>query len=441
MKNILIVDDNQDVLFSLKLLLKNTDYQIMTAKSPASAIETIKKNQIDIVLQDMNFNLDTTSGKEGLNLLKDIKEISNQMPVILFSAWANIDVVVEGMKIGASNFFVKPWDNNHLLKLINDTIKLSPQNQKASDLPSSFKNIIGESILLKKELETASLVSDTDVNILIRGENGTGKDLLAEAVHNSSNRGSKPFVKVNIAGLSSTLFDSEVFGHVKGAFTDARESRMGRFEEADGGTLFLDEIGDLALESQVKLLRVIQDGQFEKLGSSKTIKTNVRVIAATNKNLEEAIKEGHFREDLYYRLNTIEINLPALRDRGNDKLILAEYFLNKYNQKYKKQFVLDKSNKALILNHKWNGNIRELQHIMERSVLISKEMLSIDLKEVLIDTNLPEPGSMSLDEIEKNMIIKALRETGNHISKTAKLLGINRTSLYRRLEKYNIEIK
>jgi DNA-binding NtrC family response regulator len=406
----------------------------------------LENEPIDLVLQDMNFEQDTTSGLEGLDLLKKIKEINAHLPVILFSAWAHIDVIVEGMKLGADNFFVKPWDNSKLLQLIADTLDLTREKQKKLsrkelDAKYNFSSIIGESDNFLSELETAGLVAKTDTNILLRGENGTGKDELAKAIHQNSKRADAPFVKVNSAGISTNLFDSELFGHVKGAFTDARQDRQGRFAEAHGGTLFLDEIGDLALDSQVKLLRVIQDGQFEPLGSNKTIKVDVRIIAATNVNLEVAIAEGRFREDLYYRLNTIELTLPALRDRGADKLALANHFISLANAKYKKNATLSKESVAYINRHEWAGNIRELAHALERAVLTEKNgVANISEKGQSPASQYENEADSTLDAMEKRMIEKALRDTDFNLTQAAKKLGINRTSLYRRLEKYEITV-
>ena len=447
MKKILVVDDNPDVLISLKLLLKTHKFQPICVEYPEQAIDVLNLEQIDLVIQDMNFKLDTTSGREGIDLLKQIKLSFNSIPVLLFSAWSNIDLVVEGMKHGANDFFIKPWDNNQLISRINNTLHIKSETKKVKTARSEldetydFSPIIGESNSLVEQLETVGMISDTTASVLIRGENGTGKDLVANAIHINSSRNKKQFVKVNIAGLSSTLFDSEMFGHVKGAFTDAREDRIGRFEQANNGTIFLDEIGDLSLESQVKLLRIIQDGMFERLGSSKTIQTDVRIISATNINLEEAIQKGSFREDLYYRLNTIELTLPPLRERGEDKFQLASYFIKLYSEKYGKTVSLDEESKSFIRNNKWNGNIRELQHAIERGVLMAKNgVLNFVQKSNSTNDQLPDVGSISLEEIEKQMILKTLKETDNHISNAADLLGINRTSLYRRLEKYSIEI-
>lgn len=447
MKKILIVDDNQDVLVSLKLLLKVHKFQPICVELPEQAMDVLALEQIDLVIQDMNFKLDTTSGREGIDLLQQIKSNYNSIPVLLFSAWSNIDLVVEGMKNGATDFFIKPWENAALILRIKNALQIKPLTKKVNtprselDKLYDFSNIIGESALLVEQLETVGMISNTTASALIRGENGTGKDLIANAIHINSSRNKKPFVKVNIAGLSKTLFDSEMFGHVKGAFTDAREDRIGRFEQANNGTIFLDEIGDLSLESQVKLLRVIQDGKFERLGSSKTVEVDVRIVSATNINLEEAIEKGLFREDLYYRLNTIELTLPPLRERGEDKFQLANYFVHFYSEKYGKPVSLNDQSNSFIRTHKWNGNIRELQHAIERSVLMAKNgELSFIEKSASSNDQLPDVGSISLEEIEKQMILKTLKETDNHISNAAELLGINRTSLYRRLEKYNIEV-
>ncbi|MCB0280241.1 MAG: sigma-54-dependent Fis family transcriptional regulator, partial [Calditrichaeota bacterium] len=398
-------------------------------------------------IQDMNFQTDTTSGKEGLELLANIREINLTLPVILFTAWGNIDLAVLGMRQGASNFFTKPWDNNRLIELISDTLNLdkhSSGKMSRTDLEEiyNFSSIIGNSKQLLEQLETAGKVANTRAPILIRGENGTGKDILAHAIHLNSDRKDQPFVKVNVGGISSSLFDSEMFGHVKGAFTDAKTDRQGRFEQADHGTIFLDEIGELSMDSQVKLLRVLQEGQFERLGSGQTIQIDVRIVAATNVDLEAAIKAGGFREDLFYRLNTIELHLPPLRERGKDKLELADHFLKHFAATYNKGS-LQFSRQALdyLEQSPWKGNIRELRHAIERGVLVSSgQEIDFQQKSDSIDSQLPEVGSMSLDDMEKQMIIKTLKHTDYNISRTSELLGINRTSLYRRLEKYDIDV-
>jgi DNA-binding NtrC family response regulator len=445
MKRILVIDDNTDVLLSMKLLLKQRNFTVLLEPKPEAALQILKEHDIHLVLQDMNFEYDTTSGVEGLDLLKQIKKAKPHLPVILFSAWAHINIIVEGMKFGADNFFVKPWDNEKLLELIEDTLIISQAKQATLSRPDldtrfNFSALIGEDTHLLQELETAGHVAKTHTNVLIRGENGTGKDLLAKAIHENSDRRDKPFIKVNTGGISTALFDSELFGHVKGAFTDAKQDRVGRFEAANGGTIFLDEIGDLALDSQVKLLRVIQEGRFERLGSSQTTNVDVRIIAATNINLEDSIAAGLFREDLYYRLNTIELTLPPLRERGDDCLLLARHFLQKFNLKYSKQLTLKKEGEHFLKNNAWLGNIRELEHTVERAVLMSKddELIFVDRSKPP-KSQLPRVGELTLDELEKEMILKTLQETGNNLTKTAKLLGINRTSLYRRLEKYHID--
>lgn len=446
MKKIVVIDDNKDVLISLKILFKNSSYQCEVFEEPDDAIAYLDKNDIDLVIQDMNFQQDTTSGIEGLELLAKIRLKFPTLPVILFTAWGNIDLAVQGIKNGANNFFSKPWDNKRLLKLVDDTLvisdnKIKINNRKELEENFEFVDIIGESPELLKQLETAAMVAKTDASILIQGENGTGKDLLAKAIHQNSLRKDKNFIKVNIGGISDTLFHSEMFGHVKGAFTDAKEDRKGRFEIADGGTLFLDEIGELSIESQVKLLRVLQDGQFEALGSNKTVQVDVRIISATNVDLKESILNSVFREDLFYRLNTIEIHMPSLNDRRSDIPLLAKHFLKEFEKKYSKTFkAFSNRSKELFTSANWDGNIRELRHVIERSVLTSKsELLDLQIHENTKSENqIPEVGTMTLDELEKEMILKALNSTNFNMTKTSKLLGINRTSLYRRLEKHNI---
>jgi two-component system response regulator HydG len=344
------------------------------------------------------------------------------------------------MKLGADNFFIKPWDNDKLLQLINDTLTLKPILKTSffnTETHEDFPSIIGKSAKLLKQLNIAKMVAASSANILITGENGTGKDVLAKEIHRLSIRNASPFVKVNIGGLTTSLFESELFGHEKGAYTDAKDARKGRFEEADQGTIFLDEIGDLPFEMQVKLLRVIQDGQFERLGSNKTLSVDLRIISATNANLAELIDTNQFREDLFYRLNTIEIHLPALRERGSDVLLLAQFFIDKFNKKYQKSFTLSNSNNDTLLNYSWPGNIRELEHCLERAVLTSQKELEFNLKK----GSPKQFETDTLEAIEKKTILHSLAENNNNISHTAKQLGITRNALYRRIQKFEIDLE
>lgn len=450
---ILIVDDDIAVQTSISLLLKHAGLVPKCASNPAEGIEILKTNIPDAILLDLNFGNDT-SGKEGLAFLTSLKINFPFVPVILITAWASISLAVEGMKKGAFDFVSKPWDNAVLLQTIQTAIELnkesaSPHAAKRSELDNKydFTGIIGESPQLTAVLETIGRVSKTDAPILILGDSGTGKELIAEAIHNNSNRKNAPFVKVNLGGISSSLFESEMFGHKKGAFTDAYSDRIGRFELADKGTIFLDEIGDLDFNSQVKLLRVLQDKTYQVLGDSKTRKTDVRVICATNRNLQDLVKKGTFREDLFYRINLITINLPSLHERKSDIPLLVLYFLKNLDNIYHAGDV-HVNNKTLrwLEDLNFYGNIREVKNLVERTWLISgKSELDIkDFEKALDQTsmktsdNVFPAGAVTLEEIEKETILKTIEKCRNNLTKVAKSLGLSRGALYRRLEKYNI---
>ncbi|WP_439557612.1 sigma-54-dependent transcriptional regulator, partial [Dyadobacter sp.] len=414
--------------------------------------EVLKAVTPDLILLDLNFSIET-SGKEGMQLLQRIKKGYPAVPVILITGWGTIDLAVRGMREGAIDFITKPWQNEHLLQSVRTILNLAQQEQKSEtrrklEQKYHLENIVGQDPKLLEILSTVGRVAATDAPVLITGESGTGKELIAEAIHSNSKRKSRPFVKVNLGGISSTLFESELFGHVRGAFTDAKSDRTGRFEMANKGSIFLDEIGELDLPSQVKLLRVLQERTFEPLGSSKSRTVDVRVICATNRNLEEMVALGTFREDLYYRINLITVKLPALRERPDDIPLLSEFFVNNLKTIYQRPD-LQLSQPAL----KWlrtlqlQGNIRQLKNLVERTVLLSpKDTLDIaDFQKNLsaggqpaAAKNLPEVGSITLEEMEYQMISKAMQFHQNKISKVARSLGITRFALYRRLEKYGI---
>ncbi|MCB0587628.1 MAG: sigma-54-dependent Fis family transcriptional regulator, partial [Phaeodactylibacter sp.] len=419
---------------------------------PADALDFLRNEKPELILLDMNFSLDT-SGEEGLELLKLIRERQPAVPVILITGWATVDLAVEGMKLGARDFINKPWDNEYLMQSIRTVLELSRfgaqrMNRRKLEADFDFSHIIGQSPAFLKVLETVGRVAATDAPVLIMGESGTGKELIAEAVHLNSRRRAKPFIKVNLGGISSSLFESEMFGHVRGAFTDARTDRMGRFEMAHTGTIFLDEIGDLGLASQVKLLRVLQDRTYEVLGSSRTRKVDVRVISATNRPLEDMVAEGTFREDLFYRINLITIHLPALRERPEDIPLLVEFFLGNLREIYQRPNLKASSDamrwlKGLPLP----GNIRQLKNLVERTVLVSPhdELQAKDFEAQLQlgqrrpgGDELPPVGSMTLEEMEAEMIRKAMAHHRNKVAKVARSLGLTRSSLYRRLDKYGI---
>lgn len=450
---ILIIDDDKAVQVSLQLLLKQQGLETRTASSPAAALEAIEKQVPRLILMDMNYTVETT-GEEGLALLKKIKSVVPTVPVILITGWATIELAIEGMKAGAKDFISKPWTNEALLQSIKTTLAIEEKEEvslsrKKLDEVYDFSHIIGEDPKLLEVLSTVGRVASTDASILILGESGTGKELIAEAIHQNSARQQGTFVKVNLGGISSSLFESEMFGHKRGAFTDARYDRKGRFEMAHRGSIFLDEIGELALASQVKLLRVLQDRTFEILGSSRTQNVDIRVISATNRNLAEMVKNGQFREDLFYRINLITVYLPALRERPGDIPLLVNHYVNNLKMIYNRpEISLTQEALNWLKNFDFPGNIRQLKNLVERTVLISpNEKLKAEdfiknlspMSSTSPDTaDLPQVGSITLDEMEKEMILKAMAHHNNRITKVAKSLGLTRSALYRRLEKYAI---
>ncbi|HUR81008.1 MAG TPA: sigma-54 dependent transcriptional regulator [Thermoanaerobaculia bacterium] len=452
--SILIIDDDASITASLALLLKQHGYRSVTAHTPMEALAAMRQERPALVLQDMNFSRET-SGEEGLDLLGRIRAEEPSLPVILMTAWGSIQLAVEGMRRGAADFVTKPWSNANVLQSIETALNLLQARGEAKDLTRAelderydFSNIIGTDAKIIRMLEMIGRVAPTDASVLITGESGTGKELVAEAVHRNSRRRSGPFVKVNLGGISSTLFESEMFGHVRGAFTDARETRRGRFELSDGGTIFLDEIGELDPPSQVKLLRVLQDRTFEVLGSSRPRTVDVRVIAATNRVLHELVQRGDFREDLLYRLNLINIHLPPLRDRRGDIPPLANHFLRLANEAYRAD-VESISTRAMdwLRSQTWPGNIRQLRQTIDRAVLIrGGRELDVDDFFAVRDAGaqpareeaLPDAGTMTLDEMEKQMIVKCFRHYDGNVSRVAEALGISRAALYRRMEKYGI---
>jgi DNA-binding NtrC family response regulator len=456
---ILLVDDDRSVTASLALLLKQAGYRTVSAASPAEALDVLRREPCQVVIQDMNFSR-RTSGEEGLALVRDIKALHPTLPVVLISAWGSIDLAVQGMKAGASDFVTKPWTNRQMLQTVQTAIGLEvsraaeagePQPSRESlDERYDFGNLVGADRKMLRVLQLVGRVAPTDASVLITGESGTGKELVADAIHRNSRRAGAPFVKVNLGGISSSLFESEMFGHVRGAFTDARADRKGRFEMAHGGTIFLDEIGDLDPASQVKMLRVLQDRSFEVLGSSQRREVDVRVVAATNRPLADMVARGEFREDLLYRINLIPIHVPALRDRPGDVPILATRFLQAVGQVYRREpLSLSAAASQWLQVQPWPGNVRQLRHWIERAVLVgAHDVLEItdflDLARMDAQGDAPDPlppvGSMTMDEIERGMIVKSLRHHGGNISRVAESLGLSRAALYRRCEKYEIAV-
>jgi len=451
--SILVIDDDENILIALKMLLKAEVASIITEKNPEVIPSLLSKQKFDLVMLDMNFKSALNSGNEGLYWLRKIKEHNKHLPVIMITAYGDIDVAVKSLKEGASDFVLKPWRNEKLIESLIHALSLNGNKEK--DIKENhFKNhdninksgIIGESDAMKEVFFKIDKIAPTDANILILGENGTGKDLVAKEIFQKSLRKNKPFVSVDLGALTETLFESELFGHKKGAFTDAREDRTGRFEEANNGTIFLDEIGNISLLQQTKLLSVLQNRQITKLGSNATIGIDVRLISATNAPIYAMANENKFRKDLIYRLNTIEIYLPPLRERGEDIIILANHFLQLYSKKYLKSTKISFSDEALkkLKKYSFPGNVRELQHTIERTIIMLEGEIieSNDLNFSSIENNVTQSvfttTSKNLNELEKSTIQLVIEKNNGNITKAAKELGITRTALYRRLGKYDI---
>lgn len=447
MPAILIIDDDAVVRSSLTFLLKRAGYQPLAVKGPKEAILAIRESRPDLVLMDMNFSL-TTTGEEGILLLRQVKLLWPTLPVILMTAWGSIALAVQGMQAGAFDFITKPWNNLVLLNTIKNALDLSGTNDEERSMTDGPRNdgfgkIIGQSVALRQVLDTVIRIAPTTASVLITGESGTGKELVAEAIHERSKRSAEAFVKVNLGGLSSTLFESEMFGHKKGAFTDAYADRVGRFEMANKGTIFLDEIGELELSSQVKLLRVLQDQTFEVLGDSRPRKVDIRVVSATNRDLAEMVREHAFREDLFYRINLISIHLPALRERVDDIPLLVRHFADRLaetNGLPRVEFSGEAM--AFLCGLPFPGNIRELKNLVERTLLVSGknriEASDFESYGMAISQRPVGNNPVTLEELERQTISRALERHGGNLSKTAQELGISRAALYRRLDKYGI---
>ena len=455
---ILIVDDDLAVRTSLRLLLKQAGYPARTAAGPAEALAAVREAEPRLILLDMNFSAATT-GADGLALLTQLKALAPAVPVILLTGWGSIALAVAGMKAGAAEFVTKPWQNEALLQAIGTTLQLhaptvapspdAPSGRRALDKQFALGSIVGEDPRLLAVLRQVGQVAATDASVLIEGESGTGKELIAEALHQNSHRRGQAFVKVNLGGISVSLFESEMFGHRRGAFTDARADRVGRFELANGGTIFLDEIGELELASQVKLLRVLQDRTYEVLGDSKPRRLDLRVVAATNKNLAELVAQGRFREDLYYRLNLITLRLPALRERPADVPLLARHFVAQLQATYHRPGLrLGVAAAHWLQAQPLPGNIRELKNLVERAVLTSPhdELTPTDFQSQeknapsyhLAPSPLPTPGTLTLEALEEQMIRQSVAHYQGNLSQVARALGLSRGALYRRLDKFGI---
>lgn len=446
--SILVVDDDVDMLTAIHMLLKTEVKQIVTEKNPENIRSLFGQYHFDIVLLDMNFTSAINTGNEGIFWLRTIKELKPETDVIMITAYGAIDLAVRTLKEGASDFIVKPWHNERLLSTIKEMArKKGSQEYKSSINPDSTiigKELLGESEIMRDMFFKVEKIAPTDANILILGENGTGKDGIARAIHQYSRRNNKPYVKVDVGALTETLFESELFGHKKGSFTDAREDRIGRFESANAGTLFLDEIGNISLQQQAKLLTALQNRQITRLGSNEAIPVDIRLICATNVPLAELANENRFRKDLIYRINTVEIMIPPLRKRGNDIILLAEHYRNIYSNKYMKNISGFKSDaRDKLLSYHFPGNVRELQYTIERAVIMSDNDLleAGDLIFSPIESNLvetAEPVDTNLSKMEKHTILKVIEKHQGNITRAAKELGLTRTALYRRISKYDI---
>src|SRR5882724_5658463 len=445
---ILIADDQPDVLEALRLLLKGEGYQTESVKSPAAVVKAIEGRDYAMVLMDLNYARDTTSGQEGLDLLQKIQGLDATLPVVVMTAWASVDVAVEAMRRGARDFVTKPWDNPRLLAIVKNQIDLGSavraykRHEQENQIlrGKGGPNLIAQSAAMRPVLEIISRVGPSDANVLITGENGTGKGVVAQALHAVSVRAGRSFISVNMGGLPEGVFESELFGHVRGAFTDAKADRAGRFELADGGTLFLDEIGNIPLSQQAKILRTIETGEFERVGSSRTSRASVRLVSATNSDLQAEVASGKFRQDLLFRLNTIQLHLPPLRDRREDIELLAQHFLKQHVARYTKSITgFDESALEAMRGYSWPGNVRELDHAVERGVLMApgKVIRAPDLG-LAAGQAAPRLEEMSIEEVEAFLIKKTLARCNGNARQAAEELGLSRSAFYRRLEKYGL---
>jgi two-component system response regulator HydG len=445
---VLVVDDDPDVLTAVKLLLKTEVQEVITDKNPENLNWLLQKNQVDILLLDMNFNSAINTGNEGIYWLRKVKEWKPNLCVIMITAYGDIDLAVRSLKEGANDFVVKPWHNEKLIETVTDLLE-KKDGGKSTKSPGKGKGstlILGDSEAMDDIFHKVNKIAPTDANILILGENGTGKDLMAKAIHERSLRADKPFVKVDVGALTDTLFESELFGHKKGAFTDAREDRPGRFEDAHGGTLFLDEIGNITLQQQAKLLTVLQNRQVTRLGTNKPMDIDIRLVCATNVPLSELANENRFRKDLIYRINTVEITMPPLRKRNNDIVLIAKHFAVQYATKYLKPTMdFDASAVTKLKSYHYPGNVRELQYTIERAVIMADDHIlkADDLIFSALESGVDEKVSLEneniqLSELEKNAILRVIEKHNGNITRAAKELGLTRTALYRRLSKYDI---
>ncbi len=445
---VLVADDQPDVLEALRLLLKGEGFRLETVASPRAVLEALQVREFDVLLMDLNYARDTTSGQEGLDLLARVPALDPTLPVVVMTAWASVELAVEAMRRGARDFVQKPWDDARLLTILRTQSELARALRRGQRLEAENRllrgegpQLIAESPAMRPVLELIARVGPSDANVLISGENGSGKGSVAQALHAISARAGHALVTVNAGGLSEGLFESELFGHVKGAFTDAKSDREGRFELADGGTLFLDEIANVPLNLQPKLLRVLETGDFERVGSSRTLRADVRILSATNADLHQEVAAGRFRQDLLFRLNTIEMRVPPLRERREDVPLLARHFLTQHARRYRKNVIgLDGSALRALTGHAWPGNVRELDHAIERAVLMaqSPEIRAADLGLRAGGESASKLDEMSLEEVELHLIRKALQRYEGNVSRAAEALGLSRSALYRRLQRYGL---
>jgi DNA-binding NtrC family response regulator len=444
---LLIADDQRDVLEALQLLLKGEPFLVETASSPATVLTALGKSSFDALLIDLNYTRDTTSGKEGLDLLRSVHQLEPELPVIVMTAWGTVDVAVTAMRTGASDFIEKPWDNQRLLSVLRNQVELGRALRMArrlkaenSLLDAGDRDFIAESAAMQPVLQLVGRIAASDANILITGEAGAGKGELARLIHTRSNRNENSFISVNMGGIADSIFESEMFGHVRGAFTDAKSDRIGRFELADGGTLFLDEVACLPSSLQGKLLRVLESGEYEPVGSSRTRHSDVRVVSATNGNLRAMIADNTFRDDLLFRLNTVEIEVPPLRERRDDIMLLAARFLEIYSRKYGRAASgFSRAATEALLRYRWPGNVRELSHVIERAVLIGGGE-HLEAGDFMLERRAPADNQaldqLTLEDAEELLIRQALARCENNVQAAAEQLGVSRSALYRRMEKY-----
>ncbi len=459
--NILIADDQRDVREALRLLLKSEGWTCTPVEGPAQALEAMRRQRFDVALIDLNYTRDTTSGTEGLDLLRELRKLDDAMPVVVMTAWGTINLAVEAMRHGAGDFIEKPWDNQRLMSVLGNQLALARAHRREQRLSAENallraagdEDFIAESRSMRHLLDTLARVAPSDANVLILGENGTGKGVIAQRIHDASRRAGSSFVKVNMGGIPESVFEAEMFGHVRGAFTDAKSDRIGRFELADGGSLFLDEIANIPLAQQAKLLRVLEDGELERVGSSRTLKVDVRLVSATNADLAGEVARGAFRKDLLFRLNTVELHLPPLRERGEDIPLLASAFLERFAARYQRDGLrFAPSALAALAAHAWPGNVRELSHAIERAVLMTSGdvldaaafhlaagSVAVGQGALAGTPALAGAGNLTVEQAEEQLVRQALAQSGGNILRAAAALGLSRPALYRRMEKYGIQ--